>query len=209
MQSFYYCRNCARNLEHELTKVNKIFDQFDIEKSHELPNFIMDVLKYKFSFLYLDFYGLICFIRYHERFCCFFKTDDDVRLWMLHNHVSHRLEKKSIWRSNIRNLEFFVETLEGNEQKEGEGEAKLCEIERNDGTIYDQERNSLENEPEEEDFSVKVVRLALPVGELEPEFKAMKAFVSEFSLDSKENILELKRKLHEYYGSRRVKNLTR
>ena len=142
-------------------------------------------------------------------FVVFFKTDDDVRLWMLHNHVSHRLEKKSIWRSNIRNLEFFVETLEGNEQKEGEGEAKLCEIERNDGTIYDQERNSLENEPEEEDFSVKVVRLALPVGELEPEFKAMKAFVSEFSLDSKENILELKRKLHEYYGSRRVKNLTR
>lgn len=94
-------------------------------------------------------------------------------------------------------MEFFVEkTLDGNQKIEAE--AKLCEIERNDGTIYDQERNSLENEPEEEDFSVKVVRLALPVGELEPEFQAMKAFVSEFSLNSKENILELKRKLHEY-----------
>lgn len=124
---------------------------------------------------------------------CFFKTDDDVRLWVLHNHVSHRLEKKSVWRSDIWNLEFFAEKMEGNEQEQ----AKLCDSENN-GNFNDQERNSLENELE--DFSVKVVRSALPVGELEPECKAMKVFVSEFNFDSKEDVLELKRKLHEYYG---------
>jgi len=133
-----------------------------------------------------------------SNFLCFPKTDDAVHLWVLHNHVSHRLEKKSVWRSEISNLEFFLEKnleMEGNEQNVEEEISRLCE---SGETTPDQEINSSENELEDEFFSVKVVRSALPLGELEPECKAMKVFVSEFNFDSKEDVIELKRKLHEY-----------
>ena len=103
-------------------------------------------------------------------------VDDDIRLWLLHNLVSHRLKKKTIWMSEIKNLDFYHEY----------NDVDLCEPKS--PTMF-----------ENDAVSVKIVRSALSIDQLEPPFPSKIVSELETILKSKQTVIELKQKLREYY----------
>ena len=116
--------------------------------------------------------------------------------------MSHRLKKKSIWRSEIAYLEFYDEV---EIRKEGEEvEENLCEMGSELNESLEGLSGSTQEEAESSEFSVRIVRSSLRVGESEPICKIItrETIVSEFNMNLNDNIVELKQKLHEYYGKR-------